>query len=322
MRVLLMAVVTVTWATLTFAQEKVRLAINFIPGGTATRIITGKVKGEWTGPTKESPDKPVTISFDLSVRASSYITVSHVTAEGDGVILIQPQGGEAKGTVSDQPFEFIITYNGDVKLSWGALSFDSTKLPEEERAKMRKLLTSSLELTLSPQGKIKGVKPPEALKEVLPQEAIEALSKVVPNVMLRGLLPVPFPAEPVAVGKSWQMGLPIPIFESETPTLPIVCTLKGIVGDEAVITVQTEAKGDADLTFRRPSPEAPAVTIKSGELKVTGELFFLLSMGIPQRASWKIIGEAKGIITPPKKDASPLPFSARWSMELRDELSF
>lgn len=322
MRVLIMASLIAMVVTLARAQEQIRLAINFVPGGTATRVVTGKIKGEWQGPTPKSPDKPVTVPFDLTARVSFYIVVSQITQEGDGVISVQPQGTQIKGTIGEQPLEFVITYDGDVKASWGAWSFDSTKLPDEERKKLRQVLIAGYEITISPQGKIKAVKLSEALQEAVPSANIQLVNQLL-SATLQTLLPAPLPAEPVPVGKSWQFALPVPLFETEKPVvLPFNCTLAELRGNEAVIAVQSEAKGDAELTFKRRSEKEPKITIKSGQLQVKGEVIFLLDVSVPQRATWKLSGEAKGIVTPPIKDALPVAFNLRFSAELEDQLLF
>ncbi len=322
MGTLMMASLMAMGMTVAVAQEQVRLAINFVPGGTATRIVTGKLKGEWQGPTPKSPDKPLTVPFDLTARVSFYIVVSQITEEGDGIVSVQPQGTQVKGTVGEQPLEFVIGYDGDVKASWGAWSFDSTKLPEEQRKKMRQVLTAGYEITVSPQGKVKAVKLSEALQGAVPPADISLVNQIL-SATLQALLPAPFPEEPVPVGKSWQFALPLPLFETEKPVeLPFKCTLAELRGNEAVIAVQSEAKGDADLTLKRRSEKEPKITVKSGQLQAKGEVIFLLNVGVPQRATWKLSGEAKGIVTPPAKDASPVAFNLHFAAELEDQLLF
>ncbi len=309
-------------AITTAASQEVQLSINFVLGGSATRIVTGKVSGEWHGPTPLSPNKPVTFTFDLSVRVQSLITVANVTSEGDGVVVIQPQGAEVKGTVGDQPFDLLITHDGDVKFSWGAFSFDSTKLPEADRKRLQQLMTLSTNLTISPKGKIKAFQLPEDIKKFAPEIDVQFINAVV-TATLQTLLPAPLPEKPVKVGQSWEIELPVLAFEVPEPLfLPVTCTLAEIRGDEAVIKVSAEAKGDADLTLRRWSEKDPKVTVSRGSFSARGEVIFLLSVGVPQRATWKISAEAEGSITPPQKDALPIPSRLRLSAEIREQLVF
>lgn len=304
------------------ASQEVQLSINFVLGGSATRIVTGKVSGEWNGPTPLSPTKPVNFVFDLSVKAQSLITVADVTPEGDGVVIVQPQGAEVKGTAGDQPFELVITHDGDVKFSWGALSFDSTKLPEADRKKLKQLMTLSPNLTISPKGKIKEFQLPEDIKKVAPEIDVQFVNAIV-TATLQTLLPTPLPEKPVKVGQSWEIGLPVLAFETPEPLfLPVTCTLAEVKGDEAVIGVSAEAKGDADLTLKRWSEKDPKVTILRGSFSARGEVIFLLSIGIPQRSTWRISANAEGSVTPPEKDASPVPFRFRLSAEIREHLVF
>lgn len=303
-------------------SQDVQLSINFALGGSATRIVTGKISGEWHGPTPLSPTKPVTLTFDLSVRAQSLITVTDVTPEGDGVIFIQPQGAEVKGTVGDQPFELLITNEGDVKFSWGALSFDSTKLPEADRKKLQQLMTLSVNLTISPKGKIKAFQLPEDIKKVVPEFDVQFVNAIV-TATLQTLLPAPLPEKTVKVGQSWEIGLPVLVFETHEPLfLPITCTLAEVKGDEAMIRVSAEAKGDADLTLRRWSEKEPKVSVSRGSFIANGEVIFLLSVSVPQRAKWKISAEAEGSITLPQKDASSVPFRFRLLTEIGEQLVF
>jgi hypothetical protein len=308
-------------ATLALAQE-VRLSLTFVPGSSATRVVTGKVSGEWNGPTPLSPTKPTSFLFDLSVSAENLLTVARVTPEGDGVIVVAPRGVEVKGTVAEQPFELLITPDGDLKFSWGAMSFDSAKLPEADRKKLQQLLTLSHSVTISPQGKIKDFQISEAIEEIAPELDIQFINAVV-TATLQTLLPAPLPAEPVKVGKGWEIDLPVLAFETTEPlSLPISCTLAEVRGDEAVIKVRAEAKGEANLTLRRWSEKDPKVTVTQGEFSASGEVIFLLSVGVPQRATWRMKAEAEGFVTPPEKGASPVPFKFRLSAEIREQLVF
>jgi hypothetical protein len=131
------------------------------------------------------------------------------------------------------------------------------------------------------------------------------------------------PAEPVKVGKGWEIDLPVLAFETTEPlSLPISCTLAEVRGDEAVIKVRAEAKGEANLTLRRWSEKDPKVTVTQGDFSASGEVIFLLSVGVPQRATWRMKAEAEGFVTPPEKGASPVPFKFRLSAEIREQLVF
>jgi len=308
-------------ASVLMAQE-VNLSLNFPIGGSATRVVTGKISGEWNGPTPLSPTKPTNFTFDLSLRAQSLITVQDVTSDGDGVIAIQPQGAEVKGIAGDQPFELLITPEGDVKFSWGAFSFDSTKLPEADRRKLQRLMTLSVSLTISPKGKVKAFQLPEDIKQVVPKIDVQFVNAIV-TTTLQTLMPTPLPEKPVKVGQSWEIGLPVLAFETTEPiTLPVTCTLAEIKGDEALVRVNAEAEGDAELTLKRWSDKDPKVTIWRGAFSARGEVVFLLSVGVPQRSIWKISADAEGSITPVQKDASPLPFRFRLSAEIKEHLVF
>jgi hypothetical protein len=321
MRFAISVVLVALVATLALAQE-VRLSLAFVPGSSATRIVTGKVSGEWNGPTPISPTKPTTFLFDLSVRAENLLTVAKVTPEGDGVIVVTPRGVEVKGTAAEQPLELLITSDGDLKFSWGALGFDSTKLPEADRKKLQQLLTLSHSVTISPQGKIKDFQISEAIKEIAPQVDVQFINAVV-TATLQTLLPASLPEEPVKVGKSWEIDLPVLAFETPEPlSLPISCTLAEVRGDKAAIKVSAEAKGEANLTLRRWSDKDPKVTVTQGEFSANGEVIFLLSIGVPQRATWRMIAEAEGFVTPTEKGASPVPFKFRLSAEIREQLVF
>ncbi len=321
MRFAQLALLIVFFTVVALSQD-VQLSINFVLGGSATRIVEGKVGGQWHGLTPLSPTKPTTFTFDFSVRVQSLILVTNVTPEGDGVILIQQQGAEVKGTAGDQPFELLITPNGDVKFSWGAWSFDSIRLPEADRKKLQQLMTLAPSLTVSPKGKIKEFQLPEEIKKVVPEIDVQFVNAIV-TATLQTLLPAPFPEKPIKVGQSWEIGLPVLAFETTEPILlPITCTLAEIRGDEAVIRVSADAKGDADLTLRRWSEKDPKVTVLRGSFTVSGEVIFLLSVSVPQRATWKINAEGEGSITPPQKDSSPIPYRFRLSAEIREQLVF
>lgn len=312
----------IVFSVATAASQEVQLSINFVPGGSAVRIVTGKVRGEWHGPTPLSPTEPVAFTFDLSIRAQSLITVINVTSEGDGVVVIQPQGMEVKGVVGDQPFELVITGEGDVKFSWGALAFDSKNLPEADRKKLQKLTTLSASLTVSPKGKIKAFQLPEEIKKFVPEIDVLFVNTIV-TATLQTLFPALLPEKPVKVGQSWEIGLPVLIFETTEPLfLPITCTLAEIRGNEAVIKVSAEAEGDANLALKRWSEKDPRVVVSRGSFSANGEVIFSLSVGVPKRATWKINAEAYGSITPPQKDASPIPSQLRLSAEIHDELVF
>ena len=75
MRLALSVMLVALVATLALAQE-VRLSLAFVPSSSATRIVTGKVSGEWNGPTPLSPTKPTSFLFDLSVRCLLYTSPS------------------------------------------------------------------------------------------------------------------------------------------------------------------------------------------------------------------------------------------------------
>ncbi|MCS7192752.1 MAG: hypothetical protein NZ937_07215 [Armatimonadetes bacterium] len=316
------ALLLVALATTFGASQEVQLSINFVYGGMATRIVTGKVSGEWHGLIPLSPNKPVTIAFDLSVRVQSLITVKDVTSGGDGVIVIQMQNAEVKGTAGDQPLELIVTSNGDVKFSWGAMSFDSTKLPEADRKKLQQLLTLSPSLTVSPKGKIKSFHLPEEVKKVMPEIDVQFVNAVVSST-LQTLLPAPLPEKPIKVGQNWDVEFPILFFDVTEPLyLPINCTLAEVKGDEAVIKASAETVGEAELTLKRWSEKAPKVTFSRGFFSAGGEILFLLSVGVPQRSTWKFRAEAEGSITPSEKGASPIPFRFRLSAEFKEHLVF
>jgi hypothetical protein len=187
---------------------------------------------------------------------------------------------------------------------------------------LQQLLTLSHSVTISPQGKIKDFQISEAIKEIAPQLDTQFINAVV-TATLQTLLPAPLPAEPVKVGKGWEIDLPVLAFETTEPlSLPISCTLAEVRGDEAVVKVSAEAKGEANLTLRRWSEKDPKVTITQGEFSASGEVIFLLSVGVPQRATWRMKAEAEGFVTPPEKGASPVPFKFRLSAEIREQLVF
>lgn len=312
----------VTFAVTIAASQETQLSINFVYGGSATRIVTGKVSGEWQGPTHFSPNKPANFKFDLSLRAQWQVTVTNVTSEGDGVITVQPQGAEVKGFAGEQPFELTVTPEGDVKFSWGAFSFDSTKLPEADRKKLQQLMTLTPSLTISPKGKIKAFQLPEDIKKVMPEIDTQFVNAIV-TATIQTLLPASLPEKPIKVGQSWENKIPILAFETPEPLLlPVTCTLAEIKGDEAVIKVKAEAKGDANLTLRRWSEKDPKVAISRGSFSAQGEVIFLLSVSIPQRSTWKISADGEGSVTPQQKNASPIPFSFRLSAEIQDHLVF
>lgn len=309
------------------SQEKISLSINFVPGGTATRVITARVKGEWHGPMFKSPEKPLTVPFEADARLTFYLAVASVTPEGNGVIVVQPQGMKVTVKAGDRAFEFHVNYEGDVKVNWDAFSFDSTKLPREEREKLRKFLTASYEVVITPQGKVKETRLPGFLKEELPEHSVLIIQNLIMN-LLTTLLPIPFPERPVAVGESWKDEIPIPpIFEEETPPLTVTCTVKEVRDDRAIVLVQVERKGPTSLTLRHP--EAPKVRVTGGQLKAKGEMVFLLSLGVPQKTSWQVDGEATGTVTVirrekegSQKGKKVVPFTLRFSVDLTDELIF
>jgi len=89
MRALMAMGLAILWLGTAIAQEKVRLSMDLMVGGAASRIVTGKLKGEWASP------EPIPVEIEL--RSSTYIVVANITGEGDAVIQIQPQGLQVKG---------------------------------------------------------------------------------------------------------------------------------------------------------------------------------------------------------------------------------
>ncbi len=298
------------------AQETVRLALNLTPGGGASRIVTGKLKGEWSAPT------PIPVEVD--VRVSTYIVVNNILANGDAVILVQPQGVQVKGKVSDTPLEWTVTPSGDVIAEWEGVRFDSSKLPEEQRAKWRKAWQAAAEITITPQGRIKAVKMPEVPKDLPNWAEVPGVPRMAHQIvmgLLQTLWPALLPTEPVKVGSQWQVEVPLTMIETDQPlSLPYSCTLTKLSWDEAVVSVQAEHKGDISLTLRRIHPTDPKITINRARFALKGEVTFLLSVGVPQRAKWSLKGEIEGTVVP--EGMAPESFTFRYEAELNDQLEF
>lgn len=316
MRALTIMGLAILWLGTIAAQEKVKLSMNLMPGGAASRIITGKLKGEWA-----SPDP---IPVELELRSSSYIIVANLTAEGDAVIQIQPQGTQVKGKIGEAAMELTITPSGDVVAEWQGVKFDSSKLPEKQRATWRKFFTASIELVITPQGRIKSVKMPEFPKDLprwsevplVPRAAHQIVSGLLQTLWLAML-----PTEPVKVGSQWQFEIPLTMLETDrTLTLSFNCSLTKLTWDEAVISAQAEHKGEVSLSLRRPLPDDPKIKIEKGQLGFKGEITFLVNMGVPQKAKWTQKGEITGTVE--VKDSPPVNFTFRFEAELDDQLLF
>ncbi|MFN3422605.1 MAG: hypothetical protein ACK40X_12875, partial [Armatimonadota bacterium] len=306
MRALTVMGLAILWLGAIAAQEKVKLSMDLMPGGSASRIITGKLKGEWA-----SPD-PTPI--DLELRSSSYIIVANLTAEGDAVIQIQPQGTQVKGKIGETAMEWTITPSGDVVAEWQGVKFDSSKLPEEQRSNWRKFFTASIELVITPQGRIKSVKMPEFPKDLPKWSEVplvpKAAHQIVSGLLQTLWLPM-LPTEPVKVGSQWQFEMPLTMLDIDrTLTLPFNCSLTKLTWDEAVISAQAEHKGEVSLSLRRLHPDDPKITIQKGQLNLKGEITFLVNMGVPQKAKWTQKGEITG--TAEVKESPPVNFTFRF----------
>lgn len=298
------------------AQEKVKLSLNLMPGGAASRIVTGKLKGEWASP------EPIPIELEL--RSSNYIVVANLTSEGDAIIQIQPQGTQVKGKIGETTMEWTITPSGDVVAEWQGIKFDSSKLPDEQRAKWRKAFTASIELTITPQGRIKSVKMPDFPKDLPRWEEVpivpRAAHQIVVGLLQTLWLPM-LPTEPVKVGSKWQFEMPLTMLDIDrTLTLPFNCSLSKLTWDEAVINVRAEHKGEVALPLRRLHPQDPKITIQKGQLDFKGEITFLVNMGVPQKAKWTQKGEIAGTVEVGKEP--PVSFTFRYEAELDDQLLF
>lgn len=316
MRALALFGLTVLWLGAIAAQEEVKLSLNLMPGGAASRIITGKLKGEWASP------EPIPVELEL--RSSSYIVVANLTAEGDAIIQIQPQGTQVKGKIGETPMEWTITPNGDVIAEWQGVKFDSSKLPDELRSKWRKAFTASIELTITPQGRIKSVKMPEFPKD-LPRWAEVPLVPRVAHQIVTGFLQTLWlpmlPTETVKVGSQWQFELPLTMLDIDrTLTLPFTCSLAKLTWDEAVINAQAEHKGELALSLKRLSPNDPKLTIRRGQVSFKGEITFLVNMGVPQKARWTLKGEIEG--AGEVENTPPIDFTFRYNAEFDDQLVF
>lgn len=298
------------------AQEGLKLTLNLTPGGAASRVIAGTIKGEW-----RAPDP---IPVNLEVRVSHYIVVSHSLPNGDAVITVHPQGFQLKGKVGDIPLEWIVSADGHLQARWGDQTFDSQKLPEEQQKQLRQALTASYEVTVSPQGVIKGIKAPAGVKaEVwrdVPSEP--KIAQQIVAALLQTLWTPLLPDKPVKVGDRWAAQVPLAVFESaETFPLPLTCKLDKTEADEAHITVQGELKGEGTtLTLKRLSDRDPQVTVERGQLQINGKVVFLLSLSVPQRAQWQLSGEMSGQYKVP--DGSPNAFTFHFNADLKDELVF
>ncbi len=316
MRALVLAGLTILWLGSIAAQEKVSLSLNLMPGGAASRVVTGKLKGEWASP------EPIPVELEL--RSSNYIVIANLTGEGDAIVQIQPQGIQIKGKIGETPMELTITPSGDVIAEWQGVKFDSSKLPEEQRAKWRKAFTASIELTITPQGRIKSVKMPEFPKDLPRWEEVPLVPKAAHQIVM-GLLQTLWlpmlPTEPVKVGSQWQFDVPLTMLDVDrTLTLPFNCSLTKLTWDEATISVRAEHKGEVALSLRRLHPQDPKITIRKGLLDFKGEITFLVNMGVPQKAKWLQKGEIEG--TAEVADAAPVNFTFRYEAELDDQLLF
>lgn len=298
------------------AQEKVRLTLNLTPGGAASRIVTGKLKGEWA-----SPDP---IPVEVEMRSSTYIVVANLTSEGDAVIQIQPQGLQVKGKIGEMPVELTITPSGDVIAEWQGVKFDSSKLPDEERTKWRKAFTAQFELIITYQGRIKSVKMAKFPKD-LPKWADfplvpKAVHQIVTGLLQTLWLPM-LPTEPVNVGSQWQFEIPLTMLDTDrTLSLPFNCSLTKLTWDEAVISVSAEHKGEVSLTLKRLHSSDPKITIQRGQLSLKGEISFLVNMGVPQKAKWTQKGEIAGVAE--VENTPPVAFTFKYEAELDDQLVF
>lgn len=305
------------WLGTIAAQEKVRLSMNLMVGGVASRIVTGKLKGEWASP------KP--IPFEFEIRNSTYIVITSVTGEGDAVIQIQPQGFQVKGKIGETPMEWTITPGGDVIAEWHGVKFDSSKLPDELRSGWRKALTASLELVITPQGRIKSIKMPEFPKDLPKWTEVPFVPRAAYQFLTTGLLQTLWlpmlPTEPVKEGEQWQFEIPLTIFEvDKTLSLPFKCSLAKVALGEAVISVQAEHKSEPTLSLKRLHPNDPKITIQKGQFDFKGEITFLVNMGVPQKAKWSQKGEITG--TAEVEGKAPVAFTFRYETELDDQLVF
>jgi len=316
MRALMAMGLAVLWFGVSAAQDKVQLSMNLMVGGAASRIVTGKLKGEWASP------EPIPVEIEL--RSSTYIVVANLTGEGDAVIQIQPQGLQVKGKIGETPMEWTITPSGDVIADWQGVKFDSSKLPDEVRSKWRKAFTSSIELVITQQGRIKSVKMPEFPKDLPRWSEVpfvpRGVHQIVTGLIQTLWLPM-LPKEPVKVGSQWQFELPLTMLDIDrTLTLPFNCSLTKLTWDEAVISVQAEHKGEIALPLKRLHPSDPKITIQKGQLGFKGEITFLVNMGVPQKAKWSQKGEISGTA---EVEGMPLvAFTFRFDAELDDQLVF
>lgn len=306
----------VFWLGMILPQEQVRLSMDLTVGGGASRIITGRLKGEWASP------EPIPVEVEL--RSSAYIVVANLTGEGDAVIQVQPQGLQVKGKIGESSMEWTITPSGDVIAEWQGIKFDSGKLPDDLRTKWRKAFTSPAELIITSQGRIKSVKLPEFPKELPRWSEIpfvpRAAHQIVTSLIQILWLPM-LPSEPVKVGSQWKFEIPLTILETDQAlTLPFDCSLKKLTWDEAIINVRAEHKGEIALPLKRLHPGDPKITIQRGQLEFKGEINFSVNMGVPQKAKWLQKGEIAGTVE--AGGIQPVSFTFRYEAELDDQLLF
>ena len=268
----------------------------------------------------EEKQGPGQTHIRLNANARLSLIVRSVDEEGNGTIGLRLDTLRLQAQMADKGFHTALDFRQGVAQFQG----QSKSIPAPGMQRMREFF-EHLSITISPQGRLLAISGLDQLPTGnAPWDRMSTFGKIQDWQELLRSVPPAFPEEPVAIGDSWELQIPLPwggVTAEQVPQFALQCTLKslGQMDGHRIANIAFHGSMNAaDLAVEAPgqSQEGAERTPTRIDLEeiIDGNIYFDLDSGQVRTERANVTANVKFELPLPKEAAET--FEAPPSMDL------